>query len=314
MIQEKIKLSVLSFACIICCASYSADESQKDLSLLKDFFSKGIQSANANYSKLLDSPQDKTEQFFQRSNYTIDFVFAEKKYTYSFIYEYRDFWSALTNNNTSIPPKQEVYFVGSKITPWKNLDGIGTYREDFQKILPNWFVFDDLDSLMIKQCWMNNPLPPISGIFYSDEFKTLKRIYKQAQSNNETEGLWSYFEFDGAGNVIGISPAYLYSLNAKSLTGEKNFEDYSIILRNNADEAIFINILTNAKKPLLLEGISIKYDQRKITIFNFEINSLLHKFVPELISDPRELIQLYLEELQKESDKGLIRFETSENK
>jgi len=314
MIQEKIKISVLTFACVICCVSYSADESQKDLVWLKDFFSKGIQSANANYSKLLDSPQDKTEQFFQRSNYSVDFVFAEKKYTYSFVYEYRDFWSALTNDNTSNPPAQTVNFVGSKITPWKNIDGIGTYREDFQKILPNWFVFDGLDSLMIKQCWMNNPLPPISGTFYSDEFKTLKRIYKQAQSNNETEGIWTYFEFDSDGNVVGISQTYLSTLSTKSLTDDKNFEDYSIILRNNEDEAIFIDILTNADKPLLLEGISIKYDQRKITIFNFEINSLLHKFVPELISDPRELIQHYLEELQKESYKGLTRFETPEHK
>ena len=314
MIQGKIKIALVSLTCAFCMSGYSADESQKDLSWLNDFFSKGIQSANAHYSKLLESPKDKTEQFFKRSNYTVDFVFAEKKYTYSFIYEYRDFWSALTNNNLGNPPKQEINFVGSKITPWKNLDGIGTYREDFQKILPNWFVFDGLDSLMIKQCWMNNPLPPISGIFFADEFKTLKRIYKSAQSNGELEGLWSYFEFDGAGNVVGISQAYLYTLSAKSLTDEKNFEDYSIILRNNNDEAIFIDILTSAKLPLLLEGISIKHEERKINIYNFEINSLLHKFVPELMSDPRELIQLYLVELQKESDKGLTRFETTENK
>jgi len=311
---KKNKISLFLFACLFMNVSFSADDSQKDLSWLNDFFSKGIHSANAQYAKKLDAPNDKTEQFFQRSSYTVDFLFAEKKYNYYFIYEYRDFWKALTNNNTTNPPKQEVRFVGSKVSNWKNLDDMGSYQEEYSKNIPNWFVFDGLDSLMIKQCWMNNALPPITGIFYADEFKALKRIYKEAQTNAQTDGIWSYFEFDAAGNVVGISPAYLYTLTATSLINDKNFESYSILLRNNDDESIYIEILTSSKKPLLLEGICIRHDNRKINIYNFEINSLLHKFVPELISDPRVLVQEYLEELQKESDKGLIRFEPTVNK
>lgn len=314
MNQNRKKIGGFLLAFFFMNVSFSADDSQKDLTWLRIFFSKGIHSANAQYVNKLDAPNDKTEQFNQRSSYTVDFLFAEKKYNYSFIFEYRDFWSALTNNNTTNPPKQEVHFVGSKISPWKNLGDMGIYQEEFSKNIPNWFVFDDLDSLMIKQCWMNNPLPPITGIFYADEFKALKRIYKEAQANSKAAGIWSYFEFDAAGNVVGISPTYLYTLSETNLIDSKNFESYSILLRNNDDESIFIDILTSDKKPLLLEGISIRQDERKINIFNFEINSLMHKFVPELIFDPRDLIQEYLKELQKESDKALIRFETTENK
>ena len=144
MNQNKIKIAGLLFTCLFLSTSYAADDSQKDLTWLRNFFSKGIHSANAQYVRKLDAPNDKTEQFYQRSSYTVDFLFIEKKYNYSFIFEYRDFWSALTNNNTTNPPKQEVRFVGSKISPWKNLDDLGIYQEEFSKNIPNWFVFDDL--------------------------------------------------------------------------------------------------------------------------------------------------------------------------
>jgi len=314
MNKIKFKIEVFLIVCLIGNSVFAADDSQKDLSWLKDFFAKGIQSAEAQYSYLLDAPNDKSEKFYKRSSYSVQYSFAEKKYTYSFIYEYQDFWSALTNNNTTDPPKQEVRFVGSKINHWKMFEGIGSYSEEYEKILPNWFVFDDLDSLMIKQCMMNNPLPAITGIFYADELKALKRINKTALANNEYTGISSFFEFDKDGNVVEISRAHLGDLSPKSLNKDKNFEEYSILVRNNNNEVIFIDILTSARKPLLLEGISVKHEERKINIYNFEINSLLHKFVPELIADPRELIQSYLVELQKESDKGLVRFETTGNK
>ena len=49
----------------------------------------------------------------------------------------------------------------------------------------------------------------------------------------------------------------------------------------------------------------------KARIYNFEINAVLNKFVPELMANPEELIIDYLLALQKQYDCELSRFATN---
>jgi hypothetical protein len=288
-------------------------EAGRDLGWLQAFFDKGIQSASAQYSEKTTDGQGDPGKFYQRSDYAIAFDFKTKTYTYNYTYEYRDLWAVLTLNESGMPPKQTARFVGSKISPWSLKDDVGTYREDYSRVLPNWFVFDDLDSIVGRQCMMNNPLPAITGIFYADEFKALKRLYKSATGRGETSGIWTCFDYDASGNVVEISRAYLQTLVPDQLLSSGMFSAYSIVIYNNAGESVFVDVLSSGDKAPLMEGASFRTAANKANIYNFELNSLLHKFVPELFSDPRELIRNYLVTLQTEADRELVRFETAGN-
>ena len=310
---KKTFISLFCFGLLTGPGAQAGEDGKNNLAWLRDFFAKGIMSAHAQYSQSIGADQNSSDNYFKRMSYSVDFIFAEKKYNYRFIYEYADSWSVLTNENTEAPPKQTEFFVGSEITPWREQDGVGSYREEFTKTLPNWFVFDDLDSIVILQCDIQNPIPPITGLFYADEFKALKRLRKTAVSNNQPEGIWTCFEYDESGNVAEISRVYLSALNSKNLLTHRLFEDYTITVRNNSNDAVFVDVLIGTNEHELLEGLCFRQGDKKVNIFNLEMNSLFHKFTPELVSDPRILIQLYLGELQKESTKCLDRFETSRN-
>jgi hypothetical protein len=298
---------------------FAGYEGRDDLGWLQVFFEKGIRSASAQYVEKSNVNPEDAEKIYQRSQYTIGFDFKTKVYTYNYSFEYSDLWSVLTRNEEGTPPKQTARFIGSKVSPWSLKDDVGTYSEVYTRTLPNWFVFDDLDSIVGRQCLMNNPLPAITGIFYADEFKALKRLYKSAMANGEVSGLWSCFDYDASGNVVEISRTWLQTLDAEQHISSGLFSSYSIVIYNNSGEAVFIDVLSSNENTPLMEGLCFRSGsppdagKNKASIYNFELNSLFHKFVPELVADPRELIRNYLEALQVQADRELMRFETAGN-
>lgn len=287
----------------------AGDDSRFSYYWLNDFFSRGIKSAYAEYEYVLDTAYQKSEYYSKTATSKIEFDFATKIYKYHYVFEYREDWAILTNQNSEAPPVQVEKFVGSKIESWKKVGDLGIYKEVFDRVLPNWLHFENLDSLMIDQAIFSNPLPVLSGIFNADEFKALKKIKKRDEAKGNSKGPWTCFEYDNASNVVEVSRQYLYSLKKENLTKNKKIVSSFISIRNYEDEIVFIEVLIPETYPAIIEGISVKFGDMKTKIYNFEINTLFSKFIPELVSDPNVLIAQYFKQIQVDYACDLSRFE-----
>lgn len=307
-ISFKYFLSILLLISF-CTLVKAGDDSRFSYYWLNEFFSSGIKTAYAEYSYMRDTAAQESEIYSKNATTKIEFDFSTKVYSYQYNYEYKQDWASLTNQNTQQPPSQKEKFVDSKINHWMKVGDIGIYQEIFQREIPNWLHFDYLDSLFIDQAIFSNPLPVLSGIFNSDEFKVLKKIRKQNESKVETNGLWNCFEYDNSDNVVELSRHYLYTLNNHNLHKVKGIIDATISIRNYEDELVFIELLIPESYPAIIEGISVKYNDMKTKIYNFEINAVLNKFVPDLVADPKMLILDYLKQLQIDCDCDLSRFD-----
>ena len=309
----KIGIIVTFFALLgnSCNYALAGDDSRFSYYWLNEFFSRGIKSAYAEYSYSSDTDSTQSENIFKNAVTKIEFDFVTKVYTQSYTYEYRQDWASLTNMGSSSPPIQKEKFVSSKVEPWKKVGDMGIYKEYYSKEIPNWLHFEYLDSLFIDQAIFGNPMPILSGLFYSDEFKALKKIRKRDDADSKNNALWNCFEFDNSNNVVEVSRQYLYTLSHKNLTKEKGISNSTMSIRNYEGDLIFIEILIPVEYPAIIEGISIKYNDMKARIYNFEINAVLNKFVPELMANPEELIIDYLLALQKQYDCELSRFATN---
>ncbi|MBI3135347.1 MAG: hypothetical protein HYZ14_11790 [Bacteroidetes bacterium] len=292
----------------------AAETETSGSSWLYDFFSGGIHSAYAEYAIALSPPINSSAQYYQQMSYSIGYIAAEKTYEMRFSYEYREDWSILTHNGSFQPPKQQVYFTGSKIQPWSNTNGLGIYAEKYDRKIQNWVVFENLDSILMMQSKAGNPMPPLSGIFFPDELKHLKRKYKEALASGTEDPLCRNLDFDHSGNVAGISQSYLMTFNNRKTNAVKNLDDYTLSIRNQNDDVVFIDILTTGGKYPMMEGLQFKSGEKKCTVFNFELNHLFSKFAPGLVEDPQKLINEYLLALQDSAGKPLARFETTAHK
>lgn len=289
--------------------SFSGDLDQNTSTWLHDFFSKGLLAAYAEYS-IAPVPEAKTsDQYYRQYTYSSNYSHADKKYELRFLYEYRDDWNVLTRNGAQQPPKQNSVYGSSKIQPWTNSNGLGIYTEKFERQIPNWLVFESLDSIVMIQCKLGNQRPSLSGIFFQDELKHLKKMHKENGGNQDL--LISVFEFDPHGNVTEISKSYLDGYSSKRTIQLKNIQDYTLSIRNKDEAIVFIEVLTNGAKYPLIEGLKFKSGDKTAIIFNFELNRLFHKFVPELVADPEKLILEYVAALQSLSDKPFSRLESA---
>jgi len=253
-----------------------------------------------------------SDQFYQEMNYSVAFTAADKTYELRFSYEYRDDWNALTHGGSGQPPKQDVTFTGSKIQPWTSSNGLGVYSERYDRKIPNWLLFDPLDSILMMQVKMGNPLPSLTGMFYPDELKSLKKIHKE--SGTSDGGLQCGFDYDAHGNVAELSHAYLAGFSTKKTRAVKKIEDYSLTIRNKNDDVVFLEVLTTSSKSPIMEGIQFSSGDKRCVVFNFELNRILNKFAPELVSDPERLLMDYILALQEISAKPFARFETTASK
>jgi hypothetical protein len=294
--------------------TYAAETETAHSGWLYEFFSKGIQSAYAEYSLTIQPPANTSGNYYQQAGYSIEYSAAEKTYDFRFLHEYRDDWNTLTHNGAVQPPKQHLYFTGSRISPWTSSNGVGVYSEKYERKIQNWMVFEDLDSLLMMQAKAGNPLPPLSGIFYSDELKFLKKKYKESLEAGGESALCHGFDFDHNGNLTGISRSYLMAFTNRKTKTVKNLSDYTLSIRNNNDDVVFIDVLTTASVNSLVEGLQFKSGDHKCVVFNFEINQLFSKFAPELVADPHQLISVYLLALQSTSGKSFTRFESTASK
>lgn len=289
-----------------------AEEAErKNEGWITDFFQRGIQSAFAEYSLKVAELGTISEDYYKRLSYSVEFNNYTKTYGLRFVYEHRDNWDVLTDNGNHPPLVEKIYYTGSKIQPWTNSGGMGSYSETYQRSVPNWLVFDDLDSLMMMHGKLGNPLPPLTGIFMSDELKAIKKIYKE--DGNEGN-LLACFEFDGSGNLVEFSRSYLDEFKEENLKSKKGVEDYSIVIRNNSDEVLFVKPILHASEFQIIEGVSVKCGDKKARIFSFELNAILHKFIPNVISNPQDIIDNYIRALQNLSDKQFLRFQTTAEK
>lgn len=295
--------------------SASAIASETELSStgwLHDFFAKGIKSAYAEYSMEVDRPVQISDQYYRQMTYSIEYSAEEQMYEMLFVYEYRDNWDVLTRNGAVAPPKQTVYLTGSKIQPWTSLNGVGTYSEKYDRKIPNWMTFAELDSLLMMQLRMGNPLPPMNGLFWEDELKQLKKEFKASGSSLS---VWCIpFEFDGAGNVVDVSQEHLASFSEKKTLSSKKLENYTMSIRNNQEDVVFIEVLTSNQEATFLEGLQFRSGDKRCKIFNFELNTVLNKFAPQLVEDPSKLIEIYLRNFQEFTGRSLQRFNITASK
>ena len=290
---------------------FAAETETGNATWLYDFFSKGIQSAYAEYAIALPQPATASAHYYQHVNYSIEYVAAHRSYELRFIHECREDWNVLTHNGSVQPPRQAVYYTDSRIQPWTNSNGLGTYTEKYERKIQNWMVFRELDSLLMMQAKAGNPLPPLNGIFFADELKCLKKQYLKSTESSDEEGICKSFDFDHNGNVSGISRSYLMTFSTRKTATIKNLQDYTMSIRNNNEEVVFVDVLTTGSKNPVMEGLQFKSGDRKCAVFNFEINYLFSKFVPELVADPKQLINEYLLVLQESSAKPFARFEAT---
>ncbi|MBL7896903.1 MAG: hypothetical protein JNJ99_00120 [Crocinitomicaceae bacterium] len=134
-------------------------------------------------------------------------------------------------------------------------------------------------------------------------------MYKE--NNGNQDALTAAFEFDPQGNVTEISKSYLEGFNSKRTNQIKNIQDYTLSIRNKDEALVFIEVLTNGAKYPLIEGLKFKSGDKSAIIFNFDLNRVFHKFVPELIADPEKLILEYIAALQTVSSKPFARLEST---
>lgn len=293
---------------------HAADNEQPGAAWLYDFFSKGIQSAYAEYSMAITKPPGASDQYYEQMHYSIEYIAADKTYDLRYSYDYRDDWNILTHNGSIQPPRPASRYNGSRIQPWTNSNGLGIYSEKYERKIQNWLVFDDLDSLLMMHSKMGNPLPGISGIFFPDELKHLKKLYKESLTAGQEESVCKGFDFDHNGNVAGISRNYLTGFGTRKTNDIKNLESYTLSIRNQQEDVVFIEVLTHGSKYPMLEGLQFKCGDKKCVVFSFELNRLFCKFVPELVADPDYLITEYLHALQEATGKPLARFESTASK
>jgi hypothetical protein len=288
---------------------FSGDLDQNNSTWLYDFLSKGVQAVYAEYS-IVPVPEGKiSDQYYKQYSYSASYSSTDKKFELRFLYEYRDDWNVLTRNGAQQPPKQNTVYSSSKVHPWTNSNGLGVYTEKFERQIPNWLVFEGLDSLIMIQCKLGNQRPSLSGIFFQDELKYLKKLYKENDGSQDV--LTAAFEFDPQGNVTEISKSYLDGYNSKRTNQAKNIQDYTLSIRNKDESLVFVEVLTNGAKYPLIEGLKFKSGDKTSVIFNFDLNRLFHKFVPELVADPEKLILEYIAALQSVSSKPFTRLEST---
>lgn len=301
------KYFILTFLFISLTPHVDAEEiERRNDAWITDFFQKGVMSAFAEYNIKLPAPQNASSNYYKRMSYSVEYSALTKSYSLRFIYEYRDDWNVLTDNGNHAPAKEQIYYTGSKIQPWTNSNGLGSYSEVFQRNIPNWFIFEDLDSMLIMHGKMGNPLPPLTGLFHSDELKAMKKLFKE---NNLK--LISCFEFDQAGNLTEFSKNYLDEFKEENLKIKKPVIDYSIVIRNKLDDVLFIKPILHASDFQVIEGVSMKSGDKKAKVFSFDLNAMLHKFIPHVFADPKDLIEKYISELQRASEKEFMRFQTT---
>lgn len=290
------------------------ESEEQAIAWVRDFFLKGIKSAHAEYVFATETTSETSDHYHKEERVEVDFVFSEKRYHYRYDFDYRDNWSVLTNSGAEQPPRQEPRFTGSKITPWTNDQGLGIYHETYERTLPNWLNFENLDSLMFWQVELNNPRPALSGIFFGDEIKSLKKLYKELPENELIADLLDCFEFDHEGNLLELSRVWLDDCNPSENNRKKGIAESTILIRNNEEDALFLDVLTHEDSNSFIEGAKLTWNHKSCRVFSFELNTLLHKFVPDIASDPQVLISNYLVELNSYSAKPFGRFEITASK
>lgn len=287
---------------------YGAETDRSNLSWLSDFFKSGISSAHAEYNLRLPKTSLSSQHYYKQLSYSIAFYTHSKNYTVSAVYEFREDWNVLTNSGTKQPDLEQRYFINSEINGWTNKNGLGFYTEKYFRELPNWLVFDELDILVLNQCKASNPLPTISGLFFLDELKALKKIYREQSANQNS--VKNCFEFDKSGNVVSISEAYLNEFTEEAFKSKKMVDDFSIAIRNKNDDVIFVKPIIHPSELQLIEGLMFKSGDKKVKIFSFELNRCFSKFVPNLVADPDELILNFVTKIKDQSGFDLNRIST----
>lgn len=304
MLKKYFTFALILFG-LLPCVQAEEIERRSD-AWITEFFQKGIMSAFAEYNLKLAPPQNPSPNYYKRMSYSVEYSRYTNTYSLRFVYEYREDWNVLTDNGNHPPAQEQPFQTGSKIQPWTNSNGLGTYSEVYQRSIPNWMIFQSLDSLLIMQGKLGNPLPPLTGLFHSDELKAMKKLQKTNQA-----AMLSCFDFDQAGNLLEFSKSYLDEFKEENLKLKKPVEDFSIVIRNKADDVVFVKPILHGSDIQIIEGVLLKYGDKRAKIYNFELNAILHKFIPQIFANPQEIIEAYIKDLQAASEKEFMRFETS---
>lgn len=273
------------------------------------FLNDGLSHLRAGYSIDHQEESSGTDEFSKIERFDVYLSFDSKEYRLDYFFEYQDKWDVLTNKGKVDPPEMIPAFAGSRQSYWSNYNGVGTYSEEFQRIIPNWMHLNKLETNLQTIIRLGNPLPSISGLFNKDELKLIKSVYcKAAKGKMESDaGWWQNFEYDAKGNVTGLDQSYYESLT-KSDDIIKDVKSIEYQLYNKKSDYLKIEPVRGEDSLTLVDGIKVSMDQNVLVIFNFELNAMLCRFTPELIRSPENVVTAFLKNLANDCNADLERF------
>lgn len=267
------------------------DELNGDKVWLIDFAKTKFVSASA----IIDVQYENQWNKQVHSEILLNFETAE----YRFIYDltHSENWDILTKDGTINAPEIIPYHSDSKIQPWSNFKGMGTYSEHFERVLPNWQVFDKLAPIL-EILGTHQYMAPLNGVFYDDEIKILKKFYNR--NDLASADLWKQLEYNDKGYAVGVSADYLTKNDFSS-------SNANVSLLNDKGQTLKFEAIEISIDEIV-SGVKLSMDGHELVVFSRSLNKMLFKFAPELFPDPELVFTNFLLNLQDSAGKDLDRF------
>ncbi len=293
------------------CFTASAQEEDEDIRWFKSFLESGLSNIEAEYLVSKTGLDKGSSLYLYEEEYDVTFDFLSLDYEFFYKLVYQDDWAELTNGNLKDLPEIKPKYVGCKVVPWTNKKGVGEYVEFYDKKIPNWFILSKMDTLMNFQMKLENPLPPITGIFLQDELKIIQSLYQKAKKGKSISQLWNRFEFNRKGMVLELSNKYLDQDNGLIATSNKDIQSFNILLFNRNQDSVLVKPIINHDERSVVDGVFFEGRDFSIKIFNFQLNHMLFRFAGDIFRNPQVTLKEFLLQLQEDTQTSLDRFKNN---
>jgi hypothetical protein len=292
-----IQSSILfSFLTVFSFHISAPDELPEKDAWLKDFMAEGLRTAYAEW--VYSDQQDYNREEIKTSYYD----FETQEYLFEFELKYSSNWDVLTRDGTMDPPKMNKRYASSKVSQWTNFKGIGTYSESYERKIPNWLYFKNLDSVLV--IFLSERYEPaVNKLLWTDEQKQIKKLGSSGKS--EQAYIWKQFNYDHKGNIIGISTDYL-NKNSSARKFDSRMS-YAVHFENHKGQRLTIEPLTANSNYGIIDGVKLSFENNSSIIFDQSLNKKMYKFCPDIFKDPKKVLRTFLFALQEESGKQLER-------
>lgn len=286
---QSIVNSILTSVLTLFFLQVYAIEEKSNHSWLKDFMRVGLFEAKAKLiypDTLVLIPN--SEERVSEATVSIRGNCVTLEYLFKFDLFYTDKWSVLTNEMQDTPPFPNQYFVGSNIQPWAIEGDQATYQEHYERLLPNWMIFTNLDSTIIRLSEFDFPLSTLHTLFSYEELKEIRKAHKKDHLNSLTR----FFTYDKKGFPSSFSSTYIN----KWLMPISDVYQQEVYLENKNGETIKVVPLV-ASKPCPFDGILLTNEYGSVQIVDYSINRMFNRFAPQIFRDPETVLQDFKNEL-----------------